>query len=173
MSPTLLSFGDLRHFPPMENPVSFVQRIEVVRVFVLGLSLGLAGCTTGHLAESLPEAPVAADLSEPNYRQIVADNIASVFPSPDSLGNLEISAARPVNHLRGPAWLACLRIHAEATAQEYALFIQGDKVIDQRTGVALDRCKQQAYEPFDLASFKQQKEAASLTPQKPQKKAGR
>jgi len=157
-------------FPPGEKPVNFVQGIEVVRFFALGLTLGLAGCAAGHLAESLPDRPVPEDLSEPNYRQIVADNIAAVFPSPDGLGSLEISAVRPVSHLRGPAWLACLRIHAEGAAQEYALFIQGDRIIDQRTGVALDRCKQQAYEPFDVASIKQQRDAASL---KPQKKAGR
>jgi hypothetical protein len=144
-----------------------VQGIEVVRFFVLGLSLGLAGCAAGgHLAESLPTPPVPEDLSEPNYRQIVADNIAAVFPNADGLGPLEISAVRPVNHLRGPAWLACLRIQADRAPQEYALFIQGDKIIDQRTGVALDRCKQQAYQPFDSASFKQ-------PAKQPQKKAGR
>jgi hypothetical protein len=150
-----------------------VQRIEVVRFFVLGLSLGLAGCAAGHLGESLPEAPISADLSEPNYRQIVATNIAAVFPNPQGLGALEISAVRPVSHLRGPAWLACLRIHAEGTTQEYALFIQGDRIIDQRTGVALDRCKQQAYEPFDPASLKQQQDAANAASLKQQRKAHR
>jgi hypothetical protein len=144
-----------------------VQGIEVVRFFILGLSLGLAGCAAGgHLAESLPNPPVPEDLSEPNYRQIVADNMGAVFPGADGLGPLEISAVRPVNHLRGPAWLACLRIQADRAPQEYALFIQGDKIIDQRTGVALDRCKQQAYQPFDPASFKQ-------PAKQPQKKAGR
>ena len=96
-----------------------MQGIEVVRFFVLGLSLGLAGCAAGgHLAESLPNSPVPEDLSEPNYRQIVADNIGAVFPSADGLGPLEISAVRPVNHLRGPAWLACLRIQADRAPQE-------------------------------------------------------
>jgi hypothetical protein len=130
-----------------------------VRFFASALSLILAGCGAGHLIESLPEPGIPADLSEPNYRQIIADNIAAVFPNPDGLGNLEVSAVRPVNHLRGPAWLACLKIHADEVPQEYALLIQGDKVIDQRTGVVMDRCKQQAYQPFDLASFKQQKKA--------------
>jgi hypothetical protein len=142
-----------------------------LRFCIVAVSLGLAGCATGHLAESLPEPVASQDLLEPNYRQIVADNIAAVFPNPDALGNLEISAVRPVSHLRGPAWLACLRIQADQTPQEYALFIQGDKIIDQRTGVGLDRCKQQAYQPFDPASFKPQKNPVSLKPQK-QKKAG-
>jgi hypothetical protein len=137
-----------------------------VRCFIFGLSLALAGCAAGHLAENLPEAPVPADVSEPNYRQIVADNLATVFPNAEALAPLEISAVRPVNHLRGPAWLACVRIQADRTPQEYALFIQGDKIIDQRAGVALDRCKQQAYEAFDPASFKQQANPANLRPQK-------
>ena len=130
-----------------------------MRFVALTFSLVLAGCGAGHLIESLPEAAVPADLSEPNYRQIVAENIGTVFPNPDGLGNLEISAVRPVSHLRGQAWLACLKIHADEVPQEYALFIQGDKIIDQRMGVVMDRCKQQAYQPFDIASFKQQKKA--------------
>jgi hypothetical protein len=130
-----------------------------VRFFALALSLVLAGCGAGHLIESLPAPSIPGDLPEPNYQQIIADNIATVFPDPGGLGTLEVSAVRPVNHLRGPAWLACLKIHANEVPQEYALFIQGDKIVDQRTGVVMDRCKQQAYQPFDLASFKQQKKA--------------
>ena len=77
------------------KPVNFVQKVEVVRFFVLGLSLGLAGCAASHLAESLSDPPVSADLAAPDYRQIVADNIAAVFPNSDALGPMEISPARP------------------------------------------------------------------------------
>jgi hypothetical protein len=148
-----------------------VQTTELVRFFILGLALGLAGCAAGHLAESLPQAGTPVDLSEPNYRRIVADNIAGVFPNAEALAPFEISPVRPVTHLRGPAWLACLRITADRAPQEYALFIQGDKIIDQRAGVALDRCKQQTYEPFDPASFKQPPPPPPSLKQ--QKKAGR
>jgi hypothetical protein len=138
----------------------------IVRFCILALGVGLAGCAAGGGVQYLPDPPLQADLSEPNYRKIVADNIGSVFPNA-ALGKLEISVARPVNHLRGPAWLTCLRMHADDTPQEYAIFILDDKIIDSRTGVAIDRCKQQAYEPFDPSMFTQRNSASTQ-----QKKAG-
>jgi len=138
----------------------------IVRFCILALNVGLAGCAAGGVIQYLPDPPLQADLSEPNYRQIVADNIGTVFPNA-TLGMLEISGARPVNHLRGPAWLTCLRIHADDRPQEYAVFILGDKIIDSRAGVAIDRCKQQTYEPFDPSMFIQHNPASTQ-----QKKAG-
>ena len=135
---------------------------------ILALAVGLAGCAAGSAIQYLPEPPLQADLSEPNYRQIVAANIGSIFPGTGELGALEISGARPVSHLRGPAWLACLRIHADSTPQEYAVFIVGDKIIDTRAGVAVDHCKQQTYEPFDPATVLRPN---PMVPQR--KKAGR
>jgi hypothetical protein len=137
-----------------------------VRLCILALGVGLAGCAAGGVIQYLPDPPLPADLSEPNYRQIVADHIGSVFPNA-ALGMLEISGVRPVNHFRGPAWLTCLRIHADATPQEYAVFILGNKIIESRAGVAIDRCRQQAYEPFDPSTFTPRNSALTQ-----QKKAG-
>jgi hypothetical protein len=123
------------------------------------LTVSLGGCAAGHIIQSLPDPPLAEDLSEPNYRQIIADNIGSVFPSPAALAPLEISGVWRTNHFKGPAWITCLRIHADSVPQEYAIFIQDGKIIDQRAGVAIDRCKQQAYQSFEPASFIQQKKA--------------
>ena len=90
-------------------------------------------------AESGPPAP-APDLSQPNYRRIVADNIKTIFPKPDPLGELEISGVRLVDHLKGPAWLTCLKLDAHGKPQHYAIFIQGDKIIDCRAGIVIDQC---------------------------------
>jgi len=129
-----------------------------VRFGILALSICLGGCAAGHsIIQNLPDPPLSGDLSEPNYRQIVADNIGTIFPNPAGLGVLQISGVRPVSHLRGLAWLTCLRIHAEDAAQDYALFILGDKIIETRVGVAIDGCKQQTYGAYDLASFIQPK----------------
>jgi hypothetical protein len=55
-----------------------------------------------------------------------------------------------VDHLRGPAWLTCLKIDARGNPQHYAIFIQNDKVIDSRASVVMDQCQKEAYGPFEL-----------------------
>jgi hypothetical protein len=120
-------------------------------------------------------------MSQPNYRRVVADNIKTIFPNSASLGDLEISAARLVDHVKGPAWITCLKFHARVnpvegqsapnstttgepavapsapssttseSPQYYAIFIQGDKIIDSRLGVAIDQCRSQTFQPFDLS----------------------
>jgi hypothetical protein len=150
--------------PGVRRPIDIGYRIwakdrVIVRFCVLVVAVGLGGCAAGHIIQNMPDPPLPEDLSEPNYRQIVADNIGSVFPSSVSLGGLEISGVRRTNHLKGLAWLTCLRIHADSAPQEYAIFIQDGKIIDQRTGVVIDGCKQQAYQSFEPSNFVQQKKA--------------
>jgi hypothetical protein len=128
-------------------------------------ALSLAGCAAGGLPTTL-ETQVTEDLSPPDYQRIVAENVGSIFPQTAALGSLEISPVRPVDHLKGSAWLTCLRIHADTTPQEYALFIQGASIIDQRTGVLMDGCKKQTYEPFDPALFLAQKNTSAVQPKK-------
>jgi hypothetical protein len=99
-------------------------------------------------ATNTPSGP--AELSQPNYRRIVADNIRTVLPNIDSSGDLEISGARLVDHLKGPAWLTCLKVDAHGKPQNQALFIQGEKIIDSRVGIVVDQCYKQTYERFDL-----------------------
>ena len=67
-----------------------------------------------------------------------------------SVGDLEISGVRLVDHLKGLAWLTCLKVDAHGKPQNYALFIQGDKIIDLRIGIVIDQCYKQTFEPFDL-----------------------
>jgi hypothetical protein len=127
-----------------------------VRGFIPALAAILSGCAAGHVIESLPDPATQVDLAEPNYRQIIAENIATIFPTPSPLGMLEISGIWRTNHFKGPAWATCLKIHAENAPQEYAVFIQDGKIIDQRVGVAVDRCNQQSYQPFEPSNFIQQ-----------------
>jgi hypothetical protein len=124
-----------------------------VRLGLLAVTLSLAGCAAGGVVGYLPDPPAPDDLSQPNYRQIIADNLRTVFPEQTSVGTLQISGARPFDHLRGRAWLVCIRINADSRPLDYAVFIIGDKIIDTRTGVVIDRCNQQSYEAFDPATF--------------------
>jgi hypothetical protein len=120
-----------------------------VRTHVLALAVMLGGCSASELVQNWTPPPVA-DLSQPNYRRIVADNIKSIFPNQKLLGELEISGVRLVDHLKGAAWLTCLKLDAHGTPQVYAIFIQADKIIDQRAGIVIDQCYKETYTPLEI-----------------------
>jgi hypothetical protein len=159
---------------------------HAVRAYLLALTVILGDCSASEVLQNWTPAPAAApspapDLSQPNYRRIVADNIKALFPNSASVGDLEISGVRLVDHVKGPAWITCLkfRVHvdpvvgqsapnstttenpvvaqsapsptASGSPQYYAIFIQGDKIIDSRLGVAIDQCRSQTFQPFDLS----------------------
>jgi hypothetical protein len=119
-------------------------------------ALGLAVCIpillaacSGEIVQNWTTEP-ASDLSEPNYRRIVADNIHTMFPDQGRLGEMEISGLRRVEHFKGTAWITCLRLDARGNPQHYAIFIQADKIIDSRTGIVIDQCHKEAFSPFEL-----------------------
>jgi hypothetical protein len=122
----------------------------VVRARVLAFAVTLGGCSGSELVQNLG-APVS-DLTQPDYRRIVAANIKAIFPAPAEVGDLEISGVRLVDHLKGPAWLTCVKVDAHGNPQQYAVFIQGDKIIDSRAGIVLDQCYKQSYTPLETAA---------------------
>src|SRR5262249_34323805 len=121
----------------------------VICAYLAALAAALAGCSASEVVQNLTPA-TAIDLPQPNYRRVVADNVRTVIPNVASLGDLEISGVGLVDPLKGPAWLTCLKVDAHGNPQNYALFIQGDKIIDSRIGIVIDQCYKQAFEPFDL-----------------------
>jgi hypothetical protein len=135
-----------------------VQQLDqrAVCACLLALELALGGCSASEVVQNWMPATAAgsvtnpADLPQPNHRRIVGDNIKTILPKIDTLGDLEISGARPVDHLKGPAWLTCLKINAEGKPLHYALFIQGDKIIDSRVAVVIDQCYKETFEAFQL-----------------------
>jgi hypothetical protein len=131
-----------------EIPTRRQQRANPrLAAYCLALAATLGGCSATELIHSGALGP-APDLSQPNYQRIIADNIKIIFPNESVLGDLEISGVRPVDHLKGPAWLTCLKLDAHGKPQHYAIFIQQDKVIDWRSGVIMDRCGTESYQPF-------------------------
>ena len=111
----------------------------------------LGGCSGSELVQNLAP-PSVANLPQPDYRRIVTDNIKTIFPAQAELGDLEISGVRLVDHLKGPAWLTCVKLDAHGKPQQYAVFIQGDKVIDSRAGIVMDQCYKQTYSPLTTAT---------------------
>ena len=122
----------------------------VVRARVLAFAVTLGGCSGSELVQNL--ATPLSDLPQPDYRRIVATNIKTIFPAQTEIGDLEISGVRLVDHLKGPAWLTCLKVDAHGNPQQYAVFIQGDKIIDSRAGIVLDQCYKQTYTPLETAA---------------------
>jgi hypothetical protein len=120
----------------------------VVRVWYLAVCVLLTACS-GEIVQNWTTEP-ASDLSEPNYRRIVADNIRTMFPEQTKLGEMEISGVRRVEHFKGTAWITCLRLDAHGNPQSYAVFIQADKIIDSRVGIIMDQCHKETFTPFEL-----------------------
>src|SRR5215471_9041208 len=82
-----------------------------VCAYLAALATALAGCSASEVVQNLTPA-TAIDLPQPNYRRVVADNVRAVIPNVGSVGDLEISGVRLVDHLKGPAWLTCLKVDA-------------------------------------------------------------
>jgi hypothetical protein len=121
-----------------------------LRTLAVALAVALGGCSASEIVQNWNGAP-AADAAEPNYRRIVADNIKTLFPG-QAVSGMEISGVRPVDHLKGPSWLTCLKFDAGGTPQHFAIFIQGDKIIDSRAGVVIDGCHRETYTPLELST---------------------
>src|SRR5260370_7487565 len=98
-----------------------------VCAYLAALAVALAGCSASEGVQNL--TPAALDLPQPNYRRVVADNVKAVIPNVGSVGDLEISGVRLVDHLKGPAWLTWLKVDAHANPQNYPLFIHVAKII--------------------------------------------
>ena len=144
------------------------------RAYLFALAVSLGGCSASEVLQNRTSAHAispAPDLSQPNYRRVVADNIKTILPNSASLGDLEISEVRRVDHVKGPSWITCLKfypqINPDSTAtgepgatssalgtanrggpQYYAIFIQDNKIIDSRFSVVIDQCHSQTFQPF-------------------------
>src|SRR5262249_11289172 len=135
-----------RKFDAMASRERQLDRL-LVRAYLLALAVTLGGCSASEVVQNLPPA-TALDLPQPNYRRVVADNVKAIIPNVASVGALEISGVRLVAHLKGPAWLTCLKVTAHGKPPNYALVSQSDKIMEWLTGTFTDQCYKQTFEPF-------------------------
>jgi hypothetical protein len=126
--------------------------LAIRSALLLAFHVTLAHCSASGLVQQDWSPSAIEDLSQAGYRRLVAESMKTIFAEPSTLANLEISGLRMVDyHLKGPAWLTCLKVDANGRSQHYAIFIQGDKVVDSRAGILMDRCHKETYSPFDFA----------------------
>jgi hypothetical protein len=152
--------GNRRAGDPKELETPLATGLIAVRACALALAVMLGGCSASEIVQNLPSSSSLSDLAEPDYRRIVADNIKVIFPGQAATGDLEISGVRLVDHLKGPAWLTCLKLDAHGKPQQYAIFIQDNKIIDSREGIVIDQCYKQTYTPLDIAAITAAKKPA-------------
>ena len=110
--------------------------------------LTLGACSISGLLPDWTSPEVAGP--EPAYRFIIANSLAGIVGSPSGAGTFEISGLRRVDSLKGPSWLACIKVqNFPQLPHHYAVFLQKDRVVDSRLSVLIDQCELQTYLPFD------------------------
>jgi hypothetical protein len=109
------------------------------------LSGFLAGCS-GLAATNEEVQPTAPD---PSFREVIAGHLKKTFKNYASYDSFEISDPRWVHSIKGWNWLTCVRFQDHGHLRIYALFLNADKIVDDRYAVQTDNCDTQAYFPFE------------------------
>jgi hypothetical protein len=109
----------------------------------------LAACVLLAQCAAVPMESAAAPSLPSNYG-VLASNAVKGFQQFKTYSDLEIAAPRWVHAETGWNWLVCLRFEDRGHRRYYALFIQGDSVVNSRYEILTDRCGAQQYVPFDL-----------------------
>ena len=134
-----------------ENRMRFnhpAPRNAVRRTLGALMLLASSGCT--QLAQ--PSEAATPPIEQPAYAAVAAKYIASTMADRAAFENFEISGLRWVHGLKGWSWLACVHFTDRGHLRTYALFLQGDAVIDARYAVQSDACGSQSYTPFDVVT---------------------
>ena len=110
----------------------------------LGLSAALSGCAG--LAAGNAEMPVTG----PDPSQgVVATHLKQVLKNYSAYDSFEVSDPRWVHSIKGWTWLTCVRFRDQDRVRSYALFLDGNKIVDDRFAVQTDSCDLQTYYPFE------------------------
>lgn len=112
----------------------------------LFLPLVLLGCSSVALPQT--DAP-PAEANPAVLHKIIGDYLKGTFKEIATYENFEISDARWVHTVKGWSWLSCIRFQDRGHVRTYAVFIQTDKIVNNRYAVTTDGCGSQTYAPFD------------------------
>ncbi len=133
-------------------------RIIVQGTLLLGAALALAGCGFADSRAPLPgfmrmkEADPPLPEPAPDVRQLVRDNLDSIFVSTSHPRQVQVSA--PYRDPRGQEWTACVRAEVDSATgrpvgvQAYRIFVAGGIIVDRRRADADDNCSSEAYTPI-------------------------
>jgi hypothetical protein len=133
-------------------------RIIVHAALMAGAALALAGCGFADSRAPVPEfmraKPAEPPPPEPppDVRQLVRDNLDSVFVAASNPRGVRISPPR--HEPNGPGWTACVR--AELTSvtgrplgsETYRITIGNGAIVDRRRAESDDACASESFEPI-------------------------
>jgi hypothetical protein len=115
-------------------------------------ALALAFVTLPGCSELAQPSGIMPSGPEPPYVSLIAKHLQSILADRASYDGFEISGLRWVHSIKGWNWLACVHFQDHGHRRTYALFLQGDAVVDARYAVATDACESQTYTPFDVTA---------------------
>jgi len=120
--------------------------------FLVALVL-LSCCGTANSpGQTLPQQPSSELGDQAAYVALAANYLAAQLKGSPAYDSFEISAPRWVHAVVGWSMLVCVHFRDRGHRRTYALFIQGDGVVDGRYAVETDSCALQTYTPFSVAT---------------------
>lgn len=116
-----------------------------------GLAVLLAGCVT-----TAPPAQFTLE-PEPDYKTLIADNLATLFQNVASVSALTVSPPGLTVFSGQAAWRVCLRANvtgvtgASIGTRVFVVYIRNRKILDRRAAAETDKCDGEKYEPLPPA----------------------
>lgn len=127
-------------------------------ILMAGTALALAGCAIADSRSPVPEF-MRAKASEPpppepppDVRQLVRENLDSVFTAASSPRNVQVSP--PHREVHGQGWTACVRAELNSATgtplgvQTYRITISDGTIADRRRVETDDNCASESFEPI-------------------------
>ena len=111
----------------------------------VALSAALSGCS----GLAAGNAEMALSTPDPSYREVIAAHLKRVLKNYAAYDEFEISDPRWVHSIKGWTWLTCVRFRDQGRVRSYALFLDGNRIVDDRFAILTDSCDLQAYYPFE------------------------
>ena len=112
---------------------------------VLLAALVMSGCA----GVTMPVAEAPQSGPDPSYGRTVGKQLKTAFKNLTPYDSIEISEVRWVHSLKGWTWLACIHFQDRGHRRTYAIFFNGNTIIDARYAVQADACEATNYAPFD------------------------
>jgi hypothetical protein len=105
------------------------------------IGLLVSGCVP------LSDVPARQMEPEPNYRQLVAENVANLLKLTSLLGLLEAPSLRPCDSVQPGDWMMCVRSTAtDGKTAHFSFFFRDRKIEAVRRAVGFDGCEAATYE---------------------------